>query len=397
MTPEPQASDLGAEFAFRTFFMRAARAVLLTLSIPMCGSCLPWWPAPSMTRGDYTLLFNDTLLTPAPIIANGAPVFSCSSIFQSIPGKTGSHAAAITALPDGELLAAWYSYEGPRELDGATIYVSRRIAGSSRWTAPAPLIDASENVGNPVLYSEDDRVWLFHSAAPQGWATSRIHWQVSEDRGHTWSPSSVIPSPVGWNVRYPPVRTASGLLLLPAYTELVPRSVFYQSHDGQAWSLMGEVRTSPDNIQPSVARLPDDRLVAVMRNCAGGWLWAMGSNDAGRHWSQPMDSGFANPDSSACITALAGGNLLLVFNDSPSQRTPLTAALSADGGQTWPIRKVIVQGNKSYSYPSVAQTSDGLIHLVFSLGRDRIEHVEFNESWLVGREGQPSDQSRAPS
>lgn len=347
-----------------------------------CGGCGPTWFSPSLIRDDQGLVFNDTQLSPALIVADGIPFFEREPIFEAIPDKIGSHAATITTFADGELLTAWYSYGGPHELDGATIYMSRRPAGSEQWEEPKQHIQDAQRRGNPVLFSEQDRVWLFHAVVPGGWSTSRVGMQVSEDRGHTWSEIQSLPDAMGTNVRYPPVRTNEGLLL-PAYDDLFSRSLFFRSADGWTWECLGEVSTAPPNIQPSVAQLPDGRLLAVMRNSGGGWLWVMGSDDSGWNWSPPTDSGFANPGSAACILVLASGNLLLVFNDSPAERVPLSVAMSADGGMTWPVRKVIAQGTSTYSYPSVVQAPDGMIHVVYSLGRDRIEHVTFSEAWLT--------------
>jgi hypothetical protein len=88
------------------------------------------------------------------------------------------------------------------------------------------------------------------------------------------------------------------------------------------------------------------------------------------------------------LLKLASGHLLLIFNDSMSQRTPLTAALSPDGGQTWPHRRNIAdQPKQSYAYPSAVQTADGKIHLVYtSDGRTTIHHAVFDEDWIRNKQ-----------
>ena len=87
------------------------------LPFMICGliGCTP--PAPDTTQA-LDFVFNESVAR-VTLAANVAPVFSNQPIFDEIAGKTGSHAAAITALPDRELLAAWYSYSGPGELDGS--------------------------------------------------------------------------------------------------------------------------------------------------------------------------------------------------------------------------------------------------------------------------------------
>ncbi len=323
---------------------------------------------------------------PAAVVVSGEPVFQSATIVASIPGKVGHHAPTLTAFDDGELLAAWYSYDGPEELDGAAIYTARRRTGAEQWEPPRLCIDRSEAVGNPVLYSEGDEVWLFHAVIPgTGWSTAHIELQRSSTRGRTWSAPRVIAAPLGANVRFPPVRRRDGALLLPAYDDLLPRSLFLASTDGAAWTLVSLLAADPTHpsIQPSLVALDDGRLLAVMRNGGRGWLWASASDDNGQHWAPPIDSGFPNPGSPATLLRLGSGRLVLVYNDSNETRSPLSITISADEGRTWHPPRVLVAGSGSYAYPTAVQTPDGLIHIVYSHHRARIEHIELNEAWIV--------------
>lgn len=321
-----------------------------------------------------------------PLVTAGEPIFLSEFIFDAIPGRAGSHAPTIAALPDGELLAAWYSYAGPGELDGADICVSRKAAGADNWSAPALLIDRPEAVGNPVLYAESEHVWLFYAVVPgTGWSTAHVEVRRSHDGGQTWSSPRTLPGPLGTNVRFPPRRLGDGTLLLPAYNDLLPRSLFFASADGDHWTPRSELTTGPvhANLQPSVVALGDGRLLTVMRNGGGGGLWVAQSGDDGRSWKVSAVSGFPNPDSPAALLRPASGNLILVFNDSATLRRPLSVAISADEGVTWHPPRVLVDGDGEYAYPSAVQTTDGRIHVVYSHDRQRIGHVAFNEAWLA--------------
>ncbi len=347
-------------------------AVLLT----GCGGLLP------PVDEDLVLSFNVEAGRPVPV--EGGPVFEMTDLFDAVPGRTGSHAPTIAALNDGELLAAWYSYTGPHELDGSALYTARRPLGG-RWSEPELHLDRPGGEGNPVLYAEGDRVWMFQAVVPHRWSSARVELQRSDDRGRTWTAPQVVSDRVGSNVRFPPVRTRDGTLLLPAYDELVRQSLFYESLDGENWRLRSWIRTDEPqaNGQPSIARLSDGRLLAVMRNFGAGWLWVAASDDDGRSWSRPVDARLAHPNAPAALLGLGGDRLLLVFNDSPSERIRLTAALSADGGRSWPHRRVLAEGPGPVAYPAAARSPDGMIHVLWSQQRLTIRHAAFNEAWMV--------------
>ena len=76
-------------------------------------------------------------------------------------------------------------------------------------------------------------------------------------------------------------------------------------------------------------------------------------------------------------------DMLLVFNDSMSQRTPLTAALSTDGDKSYPFRRNLVEGRNSFAYPIGFQAADGLVHIVYTSDqRTVINHAVFSEDWV---------------
>jgi len=353
--------------------------VLLPIFFAGCG-CID-----DSATSDLKLLFNVNADGRA-VTADEEPVFVEQSIFDRIPDKVGHHAGTIASLPDGELLAAWYSYLGPDELNGASIYMARRPAGQDQWSPPVQITNRPEPCGNPVLYAEGDRVWLFHAVVPLlGWSLGHIELEESADRGNTWSSPLVISDLFGSNVRYPPLRTNDGGLLLPAYDDLVRRALFFYSADGQTWFCRSALSTGHPYscIQPSLARCHDGMILATMRNTGKGDLWVTASDDEGWSWSPPMAGGFPNPDSAAQIVRLANGHLLLLYNNDFEHRIRLTAALSADDGFSWPARRILADGAGTYSYPSATQTPDGRIHVVYSMNRQAIRHVIVNESWIV--------------
>jgi len=84
------------------------------------------------------------------------------------------------------------------------------------------------------------------------------------------------------------------------------------------------------------------------------------------------------------LIRLRSGRLLLVYNPSMHRRTPLTAALSEDGGRTWKWRRNLAGGDDSFAYPSAVQTPDGRIHVVYtSDGRKVVRRAVFREADIM--------------
>lgn len=93
------------------------------------------------------------------------------------------------------------------------------------------------------------------------------------------------------------------------------------------------------------------------------------SRDYGRTWSEfiPMTELGPTTSSKSCITKLASGRVLLVYNAS-SNRENLTMALSDDGCKSW-NSKLCFDTRDKVSYPSVSQTSDGTILVAYDHDR----------------------------
>ena len=80
---------------------------------------------------------------------------------------------------------------------------------------------------------------------------------------------------------------------------------------------------------------------------------------------------------------LHNGHLVLVYNDSETDRTPLCISRSIDEGRTWEKPLLLESNPGRYSYPCVTQTEDGKIHVTYTFRRYAIKHVEMDENWLI--------------
>lgn len=336
-------------------------------------------------------------------VATG-PELKVERVFgPEVPTGRYKHPASLAELPNGDLYLVYYGGEGEYS-PGTGIFGARLKKGSTTWPAPQSIAsDPFRSVGNAVVWQAPDGVvWLFYVVRYGAtWSTSRIQAKVSHDNAESWSDAFVVTQDEGMMVRNAPIVLADGAYLLPVYhetghdTESVgPDSTsLFLRYDpkGKHWIPTGRIMSPSGNIQPAVVELTPGHLIAYCRRGGGygpttsGYIVRSESRDGGATWQPGRNSSFPNPNSAVEFLKLRSGALLLVYNDSMSDRTPLTAALSTDGDRTYPNRRNIAGGRNSFAYPTGFQASDGTIHIVYTSDqRSVINHAVFTEAWVAG-------------
>jgi predicted neuraminidase len=322
-----------------------------------------------------------------------------------IPGRY-KHPASITELENGDLYLAYYTGEG--EYEGDTMVKGARLAkGAEAWTDPEVIANTPfRSEGNPVVWqAPDGMVWLFYVVRyGETWSSSRINAKISKDGARTWSDPVMIAMEQGMMVRSKPIVLDGGDYLLPIYHETGfdrenvgadTTSLFLRGNPKTCeWTETNRIASRLGNLQPTVAQITPEHLICYCRRGGGydpipdGYIVKSESRDGGQTWSSGEDTEFPNPNAAVDLTRLQNGHLLLVYNDSMSERTPLAAAISEDNGKTYPHRRNIVTGEGGdYAYPYAIQTRDGSIHLIFtSEGRTVINHAVFDEDAVLNKD-----------
>ena len=353
-----------------------------------------------------------------------------------------NHAAQITVLANGDLGCVWFG--GTQEgIPDISVYFSRLAQGSDTWSAPVKLSDdATRSEQNPLLFrTPAGEVWLLHTAQLGGnQDTALVRRRISRDDGRSWGPAETLIAPVdgyGVFVRQPPVVTKQGLWLLPIFRCVTPAqgkwvgdhdtSAVYISDDaGQSWNPV-DVPGSTGMVHMSIVPRGDG-FAAFFRSRWADFIYASHSAD-GRAWSAPVPTTLPNNNSSIQALTLADGRLAMVFNassvkdatgrrlglyddigeeeDAPpppaegrtafwgAPRAPMTLAISADEGKTWVQRDLDIGDgfcmtnnskdklNREYSYPSVTQTPDGMLHIAYTYFRRAIKYVRVSPGWVA--------------
>lgn len=357
-----------------------------------------------------------------------------------------NHAANIAVLGNGDLAIVWFG--GTQEgIPDISVYLSRLPEGADRWTEPVKLSDdPARSEQNPVLFvTPKGELWLIWTAQIAGnQDTSLVRKRVSHDHGRSWGPIETLfdaPQGHGLFVRQPPVVLDDGAWLIPVFHCVgVPGAKWVGDHDVSAVRISeDEGRSWTEHVVPgslgcvhmNVLKTRDG-LLALYRS-----RWAdavhLSRSAGGRDWSAPEPTVLPNNNSSIQASVLADGRIALVFNpasraDANARRTglyddiedeiapaaalapaasaertafwgapraPMTLALSADGGRTWPAMRDLEVGdgycmtnnskdglNREFSYPTITQTPDGLLQIAFTYYRRAIKHVRVAPGWV---------------
>mmetsp|Transcript_14876 Transcript_14876/g.41819 ORF Transcript_14876/g.41819 Transcript_14876/m.41819 type:complete len:463 (-) Transcript_14876:67-1455(-) len=190
---------------------------------------------------------------------------------------------------------------------------------------------------------------------------------------------------------------------------------------GYTWGREKDIQFQGRLIQPAVFFTEQAGLGMLLRPHNTGMVAASYSTD-GVHWSPARNTTLPNPNAGLDAVGLKDGRVLAVYNPVPrgmngTGRHELAVAMSADGGFSW--RRVMTLENRpeelpvpdicchehsksdrslctrefkraEYSYPSVIQAHDGMVHVVYTYsygaskppcaGRENLKHVIIDPS-----------------
>lgn len=355
-----------------------------------------------------------------------------------------NHQPAITWLPNGDLLAIWYSTNseyGPI----LTVVASRLRPGKKAWDPSSVFFKApNRNMhGSSIFHDGNGKIYHFNGMAPKAIPTFRklaLLMRTSIDNGVTWTPPMVIDDRlVARN------QVISGMLMTKAGVliqncdagGIVKGTALHISRDGgKTWIDPGRDKPSPKfteggkgqgtiaGIHAKVVELRDGRLLALGRGATINGKMPMSiSADLGKTWTYnagpfpPIGGG-----QRLVLKRLREGPLLFVSFTSGKRTKPeangmtftdqkgktftghgMYAAVSFDDGKTWPLRKLLTPGKGDFDggawtkkftatptraehagYLAATQPPDGIIHLISS----RL-HYRFNLQWLLAGNKSP--------
>eukprot|EP01104_Vermistella_antarctica_P004036 TRINITY_DN1448_c2_g1_i1.p1 TRINITY_DN1448_c2_g1~~TRINITY_DN1448_c2_g1_i1.p1 ORF type:complete len:423 (-),score=72.98 TRINITY_DN1448_c2_g1_i1:111-1337(-) len=368
---------------------------------------------------------------PIRIRLEGAGNVTINATFEYIfPNGTWpySHVCSIAQTYDGAINAVWQA--GPNEAaPQQNIYTSRKAVGGT-WNTPTVLTNDNYCTMNPSLYYDYNTNELFaifhHNTFENGecdtknWTASYV---ASRTAGLLWNnaTSKQIPLPDGFlgSVKNQCITMSNGDVLCPSSYE----SPYNNNTNQQLWTCHAETTNQNFSdwfhmsneihfgngtacnesgcIQPSFLEVSPGVIVSVMRSGCGELSWSY-SKDYGQTFLSPsLPTNVPNPDAGIDATVMMGEDLLgmlLIFNNSTSERCPLSLAqclntgdvgggsTSGGVGQDWTHLTDLMsncEAGDTYQYPFIIQDrfESNVAHVCFtwtqtnsrSIGYGRLE------------------------
>ncbi|QDU82223.1 hypothetical protein Pla110_39780 [Polystyrenella longa] len=212
------------------------------------------------------------------------------------------------------------------------------------------------NVKHPNLIRISPEEILFTYVGWDSPENRNVYMRRSTDNCQSFGEQQQISEP-GWycNNADRAIRLSTGRVILPAHGPFDEKYiggtpykggdlhsfVWYSDDGGHQWKRSSDSMTAKGRgcHEPTIVELNDGRLHCLLRNTNQKQYFSI-SEDGGDHWSKPEPTALVSPESPAIVKRIpTTGDLLVLWNQVASKsnwpRTPLTAAISRDEGQTW--------------------------------------------------------------
>ncbi len=293
-------------------------------------------------------------------------------------GQINCKTGTLVAVDDKSVLSCWYGgHELPEVRDGFD-ETSLWLAHFSEciWSEPRCLYkEEGKIVWNPVFVRmSDENLALFFRTFPAKFQKEKekpftYHVMYSHDKGKSWSSPQTLPDGITGPIKCPPVALPDGRWLIGTAAQ---KKCSLEIMDARGPTFSKHIALPQDlpMSEPCLVLDGDGAVQIYFRNrqehTADRFVMKTTYNPQTSALSPLERTSIPNPDSGIDAIRLQDGRMVLVANPSHTSRQELALYVSNDNGKSWEQKVLLEQGKGEYSQPSIIQTSDGLIHIMYA-------------------------------
>lgn len=250
--------------------------------------------------------------------------------------------AGLLTLPDGTLLASWFTSYG--EVDPW---------GDPRWFSHTLIVRSFDN----------GQTWETRPRFVQKPSGSPFTGEASDGPAVLLKDGSVL-------------LTVYGYLESGANGKHTAAGIYVSKNRGRTWKLRSIVKADHDVEEPHATQLPDGQLVMIAR--PEGEIWW--SRDGGRNWTAPARFGMKM--FAPTLYVLRDGTLVCLHGSYAPGHGGLRVIFSEDGGHTWiaPANDhgFAVDAN-AYGYGAAVRLPDDTLYIIYQMtGSHRTADAQAN-------------------
>ena len=286
----------------------------------------------------------------------------------------------LCEMPDGEL---WLFFKIGLKVSDWTGWLCKSKDGGKTWSDKEPL---PKGFLGPIKNKPElinGRLLCPSSTEDNGW---KFHMEIYDLQTKQWRYVGPIDAELAMRTEDMSASSASSV---GSSSAAAKEDMEAPDAGGQA---AADGRHPIDCIQPSILKLKDGRLQVLMRT-RNGRIGTSFSSDNGDTWTKVTLLDVPNNQSGTDAVTLKDGRHVLIYNNfetlpgtKKGVRTPLSIAISDDGTHWRHALTLEDSPISQYSYPSIIQGRDGMLHAVYTWRRLRVAYKQIDPARLCASE-----------
>jgi len=276
----------------------------------------------------------------------------------------------------------WFVWTSNR-MGNKDIWYRNSSDHGATWSSDTQLTTDTAIDENPsITQTSDGKIWVvFHSWRSQN---PDIYYMTSPDGGATWSNANQLTTDTNFDLNPSIAQLSDGTIFVawqsdriwvqdPDTGDMIPQDDIYyttSSDGGATWSAETRLTTDPkDDSDPSVTQTSDGKIwIAFVSNRLDPRdIYYTTSSDGGATWTDETRlTTYSGDDWAPSITQTNDGKIWVMFHSRRDNNWDIYYKTTSNGGVDWTTDTRLTDDSNVDVVPSITQTADGKIWVFFA-------------------------------